>query len=577
MKLSPAASACILAVFCLQWAGCSDDDPAARQVAKGGVDSGVPGTGGIAQDAASDDRTANQDAQSGDDGAEAGDGAPSDSATGGDAAIPSTDAGPGDSGPADNAAGDAAPADGGANDGGSGDGGLVDAADSGPADAGFVQPELFDMKLIRDRKTAECSFTNQRTAVKDGVSLDLWNVTYKSYESINGELKPILIRGFAARPAGVTAGLPGIVHAHGLGGHSTEGMATGPAAMLKMFVIAYTGPGGGNAPDNTSEGLPSAHRNNYRIFDTIPDLRQSWFWGHPVAAMRAATCLESHPGVDPNRIGITGFSGGGIATLVSVAVDDRFKAGVALSGTGAWDEAVKWPGAWQNTLLQTAGLNLNSPEWRRMMQYLDARALLPKTTGKIMMVNGSTDEFFPLTAHMATFNAIPGEDKRLSFAANFDHGCYALTGIEKKENIEARADIRARGAQKLWFNHWFNKDPLFKYIPKAPVASVQPGPVTTVIAQVDPGGTEFSVEEVHFWVSADDALVWSSQKLDKGQGGVYSKIIALQLPANAIWYVDVQYKETGLSLNPERFSISSPAVYPAGFVAKTRNINTCLP
>lgn len=444
-------------------------------------------------------------------------------------------------------------------------------SDPGHMDEGPSQPApVFDMPKIENQDTAACTFTDHKTALKDGVLLDVWKLTYQSWESLDGQLQPILIRGFAARPVGSET-LPGVVYAHGLGGFAKEANATGTAALLGMFAIAYTGPGGMDPsdpdnPDTQSQGLPAGHDNGYRLFDTVPDPRGSWFWGHYVAAMRAVTCLESRGDVDPERLGITGHSGGAVASLVAAAVDERIKVSVPLSGTGAWDVATQAPAAWQHTLLQKAGLDTQSPQWAALIQNLDARVLLPSTKARIMMINGSTDEFFPLTAHLATYDAISGTDKRTSIAGNFDHGCYPFMLIEDQKVIEERAALRAAGGQRLWFRHWFGTDDKYLYLPAMPEVTAEPvGLATMVHATVDEGGTGYVVEHVWFWASNDNAHLFFSTEMDELGGGFYTKLVPATLQGNTVCYVDVQYRTKNL-LFPERFSLSSRPHVPDGLV-----------
>ncbi len=434
---------------------------------------------------------------------------------------------------------------------------------------------LFDMARISDPEAADCRFEARSTVLKNGVWLDLFEISYLSYESVMGVLVPIRIRGYAARPRD-GSDLPGIVQSHGLGGMAEESHATGTASLLEMFVLAYTGPGGGDKPANTSEGLGAGHAGGYRLFDTLVDPRGSWFWAHAVAAMRGLTCLAAHPDVDPERLGMTGFSAGGVTTLISSAVDERIKAGVPVSGTGAWDEAVKSPLAWQHALLDQAGLTTASAEWTTLIEHLDSRSLLPATSTKLLMINGTGDEFFPLTAHMATFDAIPGDDKRTSLVANFDHGCYSVSGFEDTETIEKRANLRVTGGQLMWFRHWLSHDPDFTHLPHAPVVEWTPnGPLLTVVAQVDGGGSRIEVEEVRAWGSNDDAYLFIGDKLDHQGDGVYMKVVPFQMQANSVMFVDVQYKTKSL-LAPKRFSISSPPVLPDGFQPRVRSIENCL-
>ncbi|MCC6620020.1 MAG: acetylxylan esterase [Deltaproteobacteria bacterium] len=445
------------------------------------------------------------------------------------------------------------------------------------ADADTSGPEpIWDLAKIRDASTAACTFTDARSAFKDGVTLDVWSVSYTSWESIDGALTPITIRGYAARPALATGALPGIVQAHGLGGHAEESHATGLAALTGAFVIAYTGPGGGSVPANTSEGRPAGFDDGRRMFDTVPDPRGAWFWGHAVAAMRALTCLEARDDVDAARLGMTGFSAGAVATLTVAGVDHRLVAAVPLSGTLAWDVATESPTAWQHELLRLAGLDTTSERWLTLMDLLDPVALLGGTSTNILMVNGTTDEFFPVSAHVATFDAIGSATRRTSLAANFDHGCYSLTGIESAATIEARADLRARGGQRMWFAHHFGTDPRFASLPDGPTAVlVAVGAVTAVSAVVDEDAGDLEVEEVRLWWSGDDALVWGSNALERQGAGAWGAIVPLTLTAGLLAYVDVTYT-TGEIVGAHHFSLSSVPALPEGHVPRIRAINTCL-
>jgi|GEM_PF-2241381 len=448
-------------------------------------------------------------------------------------------------------------------------------------DAEECNPVIFDMDMLRNQDDLECSFTNQRTEMKDGVMLYVWDVSYISYESIGCELKPILIRGFAARPMTLASNAPAVIHAHGLGGCADPDNAKGPAALLGMLVLAYTGPGGNGGttqPDcAVSEGLPASYASGYRMFDTIPDPRASWFWGHAVAAMRGLTCLETRPETDSSRMGITGFSAGGVVTLISAAVDSRVKAAVSLSASGAWDVATESPDAWQHNLLTLAGLNTASAQWLTLSDTIVPDVLLSGTSAKILMANGSTDEFFPLTAHMATYNQIPGSDKRLAIAANFDHGCFGLTGVENAEDIEERAQKASSGNQRAWLRHHFATDDDYEYYPLTPQVTANPlsgGIYATAI--VDGGGSKLDIERVKFWMSNDNAFLFASVEMEYNDDlHVWAAPVAAPLQENSVYFVEVEYKTKALIL-PERFILTSEPHVPAGFVPHIRGMDDCL-
>ena len=191
------------------------------------------------------------------------------------------------------------------------------------------------------------------------------------------------------------------------------------------------------------------------------------------------------------------------------------------------------------------------------------------------MVNGSTDEFFPITAHMATFDAIGGTDKRTSIAGNFDHGCYALTGGKSAQTIADRATVRANGGQRMWFGHWFGTSSDYTYVPVAPTVTLQAAGRSRCSRRSSTMGASLDFKEVKIWWSNDDAFLWGNVALSPAGAGVYSGLVAFPLQANTASFVDVLY-ETKQLIGAEEFSISSPPSLPAGFVPHVRNIQTCL-
>ncbi len=458
-----------------------------------------------------------------------------------------------------------------------GDTGAPDAAAPDVAFDGAPKT-LWDLEAINNAATANCQFTNKHTAYEGLTALDAWNVSYTSWEVIDGVPKPILIRGFAARPQG-SSKLPGVVQAHGLGGMSKENDATSLAAKLGVFAVAYTGPGGGDKPENTSEGLAAAAQDGYHMFDTLKDVRGSWFWGHATAAMRAVTCLTTRADVDSTKLGVTGFSAGGVVSTLLAAHDPRILASVPLSGTLAWDVATQSPTAWQHELLKQAKLTTSSPEWQKLIAELisPAAAFSPNSTAHLLALDGSNDEFFPLSALMATWSTAPDSEKRLSLSANFDHGCYQLTAIvEDKKVIETRATEHADGAQIMWFSHWFGTDSTYTYVPVAPQVSVQSaGGASLIAAVVDPGGAKLQIESVHAWVSTDDAYTFIDVPLSKSNG-VYSKLLAGTQGPNTVYFVDATYTPKAFALVPVKVSISSPPFLPPGHVPHIRAMGNCL-
>lgn len=431
-----------------------------------------------------------------------------------------------------------------------------------------------DLGLLRDAAQADCRFENERSVVKDGVRLRVYSVRYRSVESNGGTLTPIQIRGYAARPDS-SGPHPGIVLSHGLGGAADENPTVSLAARTTSFVISYTGPGGGTTTENRSEGKPASDAGGYRMFDTLTDVRGSWFWAHTAAALRALTCLASRPDVDAKKLGVTGYSAGGVATLLAAGADDRVQAGVALSGTLSWEAATASPDAWEHSLLKLAGLSTASSEWQRLQSELIAPArALARTAGKLLIVDGSTDEFFPLPALNATLLALPAAATRISLIGNFDHGCYKLTGGESAAAIEARASLRSDGGQRMWFGHAFGNDSRFRTLPQTPTLSaVAVGGGAFFSATVDEPPA-LAIEEVRLWWSGDNGYLFGSLPLDRADSRSYRKLVPVPL-TGAVYFIDVQYKTRDLFF-PVRFSLSSTPVLPSGMVPRIRSQTSCL-
>lgn len=99
--------------------------------------------------------------------------------------------------------------------------------------------------------------------------------------------------------------------------------------------------------------IAGIHHGTYGLRGTDPV--QTRFWWHSAGytpagvecwnGVRAIDYLVSRPEVDPNRIGVTGISGGGAATFWIAAADERVKVAVPVSGMSDLDFYVKQKGA----------------------------------------------------------------------------------------------------------------------------------------------------------------------------------------------------------------------------------------
>ncbi len=447
---------------------------------------------------------------------------------------------------------------------------------NGPGDTPL---SLFDVGAIQDSSTLELTILSSETsweATLEGglVEIRTDEVEYTSWEVNECVLTPIRIHGWRSMPAGED-GLPGVAVAHGLGGWAEAENSLGPAAEMGIAALAYTGPGNADPEgENASEGTGSVAS---RLFDTVPDPRGSWFWGHAVAGMRALTVLETTWGVDGSRMGMAGYSGGGVATLIANGVDSRIHAAAAIASSGYLGlaaAATPNPG-WEVDLLTEAGLTTASPEWVDFQAWMDPQNFLASAHGDVLMAVGSQDGFFPLTSAVATWDglALSGGNHRVFEVANWDHGWWALyTGEEAAEDID---DV-----VHYWVDHHFGLDAaLTDELPMPQVEGVSPwycdygGGIIwwcTALQVSLPGGSDYEVDGVRLWVSADSAFSFYSVELEDVGGGIWQGTVLVDPYAvdwgQLVYFAEAEYRNDGDVFGLGRsYKITSRPYFPAGF------------
>jgi dienelactone hydrolase len=137
--------------------------------------------------------------------------------------------------------------------------------------------------------------------------------------------------------------------------------------------------------------IPGIHHGTYR--------EGRWWWqarGYTPAGVecwngiRAIDYLVSRPDVDPERIGVTGISGGGAATIWIAAADDRVKCAVPVSGMSDLESYVK------NKIINhhcdcMLMINTYGWEWTTIAALIAPRPML--------FCNSDNDTIFPMDAN----------------------------------------------------------------------------------------------------------------------------------------------------------------------------------
>ncbi|MEW5975501.1 MAG: acetylxylan esterase [Acidobacteriota bacterium] len=104
-------------------------------------------------------------------------------------------------------------------------------------------------------------------------------------------------------------------------------------------------------------------------------------------SMRAIDAVQSLPDVDPERIGVTGNSGGGLNTLFTAALDPRVRAATIAGYVFHFNNWIKYAGS-HCTCCYLPGL-YRSMEWYEVAGLIAPRAVL--------MLQGERDAIFPIS------------------------------------------------------------------------------------------------------------------------------------------------------------------------------------
>jgi len=171
-------------------------------------------------------------------------------------------------------------------------------------------------------------------------------------------------------------------------------------------------------------------------WDQIDKPREDQWTYHAVAdALLADSLLRAQPGVDPERIGVTGISWGGYLTCIIAGVDARLKFAVPVYGCGFTDET----GFAHN--VQEIGPERGA----RWMHWWDPSVYLPAARMPMLWVNGTNDVHYTTHAWQKSYR-LPQGTRTLCLRPRMPHGHEA--GWAPKE-IATFADSIVNGGAPL--------------------------------------------------------------------------------------------------------------------------------
>ena len=163
--------------------------------------------------------------------------------------------------------------------------------------------------------------------------------------------------------------------------------------------------------------------------DPVPSPRNANWFLLTVAARRAITFLEQQPEVDPDRIGFSGFSMGGMITAMT-AIDTRLKAVVPFVG-GSGFKYIDFPG------IEGSSIRPHFQDLELYKTTIDASGYWPLVKCPVLFISSSNDFHSAFDRIYQSMALLKHQDWRVSTNMHQNHG----PGPE----------------QWVLLNHWFNQ------------------------------------------------------------------------------------------------------------------------
>jgi dienelactone hydrolase len=240
-------------------------------------------------------------------------------------------------------------------------------------------------------------------------------------------------------PEGAAGRVPGVMHIHGGGQRASLDevrflVGRGYAAVS----VNWGGRGGGDGPFNAVQGAEPGDPNtdwggvdpsqrNVQGYSTLlpgplqfyedrPHPKNNNWYLLTVGCRRGLTFLERQPEVDPDRLGVHGYSMGGNLTMYVAGTDDRVKAAVPGVGGQGW--------RWEPHVFVGGTLRPQDPikgdveVFRRTLSF---ESYAPAIRCPVLH-RSATNDFHGWMDDVYRTNAlIPGQPLRFSWAPHFNH------------------------------------------------------------------------------------------------------------------------------------------------------------
>ena len=239
--------------------------------------------------------------------------------------------------------------------------------------------------------------------------------------------------------------VPGMVLLHGGGGTAfAEWVRIWNRRGYAAIAIDQCGCVSGPLPgDAVMTALPAPIRHDFggppgwaASFHQVNDpIEDQWPYHAVTAALRAHSLLSAQPGVDPNRIGVTGISWGGYLTGLVAGADARLKCAIPIYGCGFLGDNSAWK---ENDFPK-----LKAQDVDRWLSLWDPSVHLPHAVMPFCCLTGTNDGAYPLDSFQKSYQLLKSE-RTLCVRIEMPHGHTA--GREAPEIYAFAGSILGTGA-----------------------------------------------------------------------------------------------------------------------------------
>lgn len=314
--------------------------------------------------------------------------------------------------------------------------------------------------------------------------------------------KPVVIFGYYCYPKN-KKNLPGVVAVHGGGGYATLSRSL-KYAHNGYAALSIDLPGKGPLRWNKSRST-GPDMDVPTLLRVSPDISYNYLY-HAVRAARCAiSFLELQPEVDKSKIGMAGFSWGGVITLITNGVDKRLAAAVPVFGSGYLDQGSTWQARFDEWMSEANKETYN--------KYFDAKNYLGTQHAPVLYMTGTNDHCFYIPNFIKTYRNIPENQADLAVYAN---GIHKVTP-DMQDNIYSFLDSKLKGGSRF---------------PKIKIGEIaeKGGFISLPISYKGP----YPAKEINLYYSKSGISSWTIKRWEKTTAKLYKGNYYVDIPKGII-------------------------------------------